>query len=134
VVKRLPRTAEEFLALRRTLAESSDTTLVDELDEEIRLLIEAAPDQGEIILRALAGSDDADDRDTAAVNLRFLFRARPAAARDMLVKLARDLEETVRDQARECAADILPDLILHSKNAEVQHHALAALDEITIPY
>jgi hypothetical protein len=49
------RSAEEFLALRRTLAESPNTALVDELDEDLCPLIEANPDQGEVILRALAG-------------------------------------------------------------------------------
>lgn len=127
------RSAEEFLALRRTLAESLNTALVDELDEDLRPLIEANPDQGEVILRALAGSDDADDRDTAAIHVQYLFRPHPAAAQDIWVRLARDLDRAVRDQARECASEILPKL-LFSSNAQMQRHALATIDAIATPY
>jgi hypothetical protein len=127
------RSAEEFLALRRTLAESPNTALVDELDEDLRPLIEANPDQGEIILRALAGSADADDRDTAAIYVQYLFRPRPVAAQDIWVKLARDPDRSVRDQARECASEILPEL-LFSSDAQMQRHVLATIDAIATPY
>jgi hypothetical protein len=127
------RSAEEFLALRRTLTESPNTALVDELDEDLRPLIEANPDQGEVILRALAGSADADDRDTAAIYVQYLFRTRPAAAQDIWIKLARDPDRAVRDQARECASEILPEL-LFSSDAQMQRHALATIDAIATPY
>jgi hypothetical protein len=127
------RSAEEFLALRRTLAESLNTALVDELDEDLRPLIEANPDQGEIILRALAGSADADDRDTAAIHVQYLFRPRPAATQDIWVKLTRDPDRAVRDQARECASEILPKL-LFSSDAQMQRYALATIDAIATPY
>jgi hypothetical protein len=39
----------------------------------------------------------------------------------------------VRDQARECASEILPEL-LFSSDAQMQRHALATIDAITTPY
>jgi hypothetical protein len=133
MARRQPTTAEEFLALRHTLTENRKTALVDELDDDIPRLIEADPNQGEIILRALAHSDDDADRDTAAIYVQYLFRARPAAAQDIWIKLARDPNQTVRDQARECASETLPEL-LFSSDTEMQRHALATIDAITTPY
>lgn len=133
MARRRPTTAEEFLALLHTLTENRKTALVDELDDDIPQLIEADPDQGEIILRALASSDDAADRDTAAIYLHDLFRARPATAQDIWIKLARDPDQSVRDQARECASETLPELLFNS-DTEVQRHALDTIDAITTPY
>lgn len=131
--RRRPTTAEEFLALRHTLTENHKTALVDELDNDIPQLIEADPDQGEIILRELANSDDTADRDTAAIYVQDLFRVRPATAHDIWITLAHDPNQSVRDQARECASETLPEL-LFSPDAEVQRHALATIDAITTPY
>lgn len=129
-----PRSAEEFLALRRTLATSTNTTLVDKLDEDLPSLIETNPGQGEIVLRALANSSDIDERDTAAAHVEYLFNTRPAAAQDIWTKLAHDPEPTVRNQARECASEILPDLLLSSADPAIKRHALATIDAITTPH
>jgi hypothetical protein len=80
MARRWPTTAEDFLALRPTLTKNRKTTLIDELDDDMPQLIEADPDQGEIILQELANSDDTADRDTAAIYLQDIFRARPATA------------------------------------------------------
>jgi len=133
MARRRPTTAEEFLALRRALTENHKTALMDELDEDIPQLIEADSDQAEIIIRALASSDDPADRDTASIYVQDLFRARPATAQDIWIKLARDPNQSVRDQARECASETLPEL-LFSSDTEVQRHALATIDAITAPY
>jgi hypothetical protein len=128
--------ARDGRRISRTTAhsrQSLNTALVDQLDEDLRPLIEANPDQGKIILQELTSSDDADDRDTAAIYVQYLFRAHPVAAQDIWVKLARDPDRAVRDQARECASEILPEL-LFSSDAEMQRHALTTIDAIVTPY
>lgn len=135
MAQRQPMVAEEFLTLRRTLTASIDAAaLVDRLDEDIPELIRADPDQGEIVLQALASSDNADDRDTAAIYVQDLFRVRPAAAHDIWVTLAHDPDRAVRDQARECASATLPHLLLTSTDPEIRRHVLATIDALTTPY
>lgn len=71
--------AEKFLQLRRTIGD--DTTVLDKFDDQLRGMTQFGPDRAADIVQALANSDITDDRDVAAIYVKYLLAARQDRAK-----------------------------------------------------
>lgn len=60
-------TAQEFLSLRHKLADDANTSLLEELHNELASMVVSDPDRAVTILQALADSSHTADRETAAI-------------------------------------------------------------------
>lgn len=92
-------TAEEFLSLRRKLADDANTFVLEELHNELASMVVSDPDRAVTILQALTHSSHTADRDTAAIYIGPLFASRPGQARELLARLLHDQDHNVRVQA-----------------------------------
>lgn len=91
--------AEEFLSLRHKLADDANTSMLEELHNELASMVASDPDRAVSILQALADSGDKADRDTAAIYVSALFATRAGQAREILLALISDEDRDVRRQA-----------------------------------
>ncbi len=71
--------AEKFLQLRRTIGD--DTTVLDKFDDQLRGMTQFGPDRAADIVQALANSEITDDRDVAAIYVKYLLAARQDRAK-----------------------------------------------------
>jgi LPS O-antigen subunit length determinant protein (WzzB/FepE family) len=90
---------EEFLQLRGNIKHS--TTLLEQLDDQLRDMARSEPDRAAGILDTLSHSDDKDDRDTAAIYVGHLLATRPNQAQNIIRLLLHDSEEDIRRQVQD---------------------------------
>lgn len=112
-----PLTAEEFLTLRHKLTEDANTSMLEELHNELASMIESDPDRAAGILQALTDSSDTADREAAAIYIRHFFTTRPGQARELLVTLLHDKDHNVRAQALDTLDVVTSDKLLTATEA-----------------
>lgn len=91
--------AEEFLQLRHSIG--NDASVLDTFDDQLRSMAESDPDRASDIFHALARSDITDDRDVAAIYVKYLLPSRPKLAKDLIRLLLTDPNKDIRRQAHD---------------------------------
>jgi hypothetical protein len=92
-----PITAPVFLRLRQAIATNPD--VLDKFDEQLIGMSSHQPTEAAQILTALVGSDDVEDRKSAAAYLWHLFAERHKMATELTRTLLVDSDEDVREFA-----------------------------------
>jgi hypothetical protein len=96
---RVPVSTGEFLELRRSIGD--DTTVLEKFDDQLRGMAETDPDRAADIFVALSRSAIKDDRDVAAIYVRFLLPARQEQAKNVISRLLNDPDDDIRLQAHD---------------------------------
>jgi len=104
-----PHTVDDFLAVRHQLAETENTSKLEELDDQLHHLITTNPDQAATIMAALSVSGDLGAKNAAAIYVKYLFPPRPDHAREILRTLLNDNDTETRNKARDTLDKITSD-------------------------
>ncbi len=107
--------AEEFFQLRRDLG--NDTTVLEKFDDQLRGMTQSDPDQAVDIFHALSRSHIKDDRDVAAIYIRYLLPARQQQAKDLIGQLLNDTNNDIRQQAQDTLDEVVDDGLITATEA-----------------